>query len=698
MESKKKKQASLFSFFSKSKKTTSSTSSKTNSATNKKKKKKGNDNSNKTPSNNNEKKKRKTCESDSIQSKNNIIFVEAEKKTTTRKIPKQQNKQNKKKKLSDVGINETTAKVSFNMYKNNNSNNNNNELVSSPSASSTTTMLNNKDNITVDGEKKDETKKKNDSAFEAAPQKKEVDKVEENNIQYDAVTGLSLYEQRRLENIERNKRILESLGLGKAKAAISNTLKKKKVKLKSTKKKLKQTNQKLVSTRPVRRSRRQQQQNISYNENDLEKNVESSNSNNNSYGSSSSRVIEEPKEEELPFDISNIFAYSCYDDDQNGNDNNNNKNKVRVEKVALPSTSTFNNTTTLKRLKNVGNNDKYFSDPKLKKIYSISFQQVEQPDVFIAGGHGGMVSAFGIHDIVRTYEEDEDEYDFIEPLMSFKAHSGWISTVQLINSINSNKKHVLMTASNDAVLTLWDMTKQLNTERKKDIRPKILATNNNLHNNGIFCAHERNGKIVTGSKDKSVVVSKIHEEGKGILPLHEYCFHTGVVKSTSFRDDNIIASGGNDSTIFIYDIRVEKGLTTQSDDDAHHYAINSISWHPTEEHSLISADFGNTINVWDLRKFQNPVKQLKGHSHIYDNQRGSIYHPCFVANGKNILTNGAKTDTLSIFNFETGVLESKGSVDIGNVECVGTNNIWGSLIACSRGNKIQLMQGEFNTV
>ena len=193
-------------------------------------------------------------------------------------------------------------------------------------------------------------------------------------------------------------------------------------------------------------------------------------------------------------------------------------------------------------------------------------------------------------------------------------------------------------------------------------------------------------------------MSKIHEEGKGILPLHEYFFHTGVVKSTSFRDDNIIASGGNDSTIFIYDIRVEKGLTTQSDDDAHHYAINSISWHPTEEHSLNSADFGNTINVWDLRKFQNPVKQLKGHSHIYDNQRGSIYHPCFVANGKNILTNGAKTDTLSIFNFETGVLESKGSVDIGNVECVGTNNIWGSLIACSRGNKIQLMQGEFNTV
>ena len=60
--------------------------------------------------------------------------------------------------------------------------------------------------------------------------------MEENNIQYDAVTGLSLYEQRRLENIERNKRILESLGLGKAKAAISNTLKKKKVKLKSTKK------------------------------------------------------------------------------------------------------------------------------------------------------------------------------------------------------------------------------------------------------------------------------------------------------------------------------------------------------------------------------------------------------------------------------------------------------------------------------
>eukprot|EP00943_MAST-04B_sp_MAST-4B-sp1_P007357 g7357.t1 len=521
------------------------------------------------------------------------------------------------------------------------------------------------------------------------------------SVQYDSKTGLSLYEQRRLENIERNKRILASLGLGDAKSAMSTALqkqKKKKVKELATRKR-KKIDRKTVSTRPVRRSRRQQQQqqNISYNENDLEKNISNSNSsaNNNGFGTTL-QVVEEPKEEELPFDISNVFAYSCYD---KGNYNDDNSTAIKNEKLTLPSTAAFTSETTMKRLKNVGNNEKYFSDPKLKKVYSISFQQVEQPDVFIAGGHGGMVSAFGIHDIVRTFDDEENEEypsDFIEPLMSFKAHSGWISTVQLINSVHSNKEHVLMTASNDAVLTLWDMTKQLNTDRKKDVRPKILATNNNLHNNGIFSAHEKNGKIVTGSKDKSVVVSKIHEEGKGILPLHEYCFHTGVVKSASFRDENVIASGGNDSIIFIYDIRVEKGLTRQSDDDAHHFAINSISWHPTEEHSLISADFGNTINVWDLRNFKNPVKQLKGHSHIYDNQRGSIYHPCFVANGRNVLTNGAKTDTLSIFDFESGVLESKGSVDIGNVECVGINGIWGTLIACSRGNKIQLMQGEFS--
>ena len=69
----------------------------------------------------------------------------------------------------------------------------------------------------------------------------------------------------------------------------------------------------------------------------------------------------------------------------------------------------------------------------------------------------------------------------------------------------------------------------------------------------------------------------------------------------------------------------------------------------------------------------------------------------FVANGANILTNGAKTDTLSIFDFDSGLLKSKGTVDIGNVECVGTNNAWGTLIGCSRGNKIQLMKGDFET-
>ena len=457
-----------------------------------------------------------------------------------------------------------------------------------------------------------------------------------------------------------------------------------------------------VIARPVRRSRRQQKR-VSYNESTMEKiigdtELQSSTgvSNNNFLQYSPMEPVDKVhQEDDLPFDVSNVFAYSCCDESESTTSDA----KSSLRKLTLASSESFGPRTTLKRLKSVGTNDRYFSDPRLKKIYSITFQQTEQPDVFVAGGHGGQVAAFGIHDILQDCHgaegDDGNVYsDFIEPLMSYKAHSGWISTVQFITSVNLGK-HVLMTASNDAVVTLWDMTKQLSTDRKKDIRPKILATNKTLHNNGIFSAHEKNGKIVTGSKDKSVVVSKIQDEGQGIVPLHEYCVHTGVVKSAAFRDNNILASGGNDSIIFVYDVRLENGLTTKSNDASHHFAINSISWHPTQDHSLISADFGNTINVWDLRNFTSPVKQLKGHSHIHDYQRGSIYHPCFVANGANILTNGAKTDTLSIFDFDSGLLKSKGTVDIGNVECVGTNNAWGTLIGCSRGNKIQLMKGDF---
>ena len=95
----------------------------------------------------------------------------------------------------------------------------------------------------------------------------------------------------------------------------------------------------------------------------------------------------------------------------------------------------------MKRLKSVGTNDRFFSDPRLKKIYSITFQQTEQPDVFVAGGHGGQVAAFGMHDILQdglgAEGDDGNVYsDLIEPLMSYKAHSGWISTVQFITSMN----------------------------------------------------------------------------------------------------------------------------------------------------------------------------------------------------------------------------------------------------------------------
>ena len=41
-----------------------------------------------------------------------------------------------------------------------------------------------------------------------------------------------------------------------------------------------------------------------------------------------------------------------------------------------------------------------------------------------------------------------------------------------------------------------------------------------------------------------------------------------------------------------------------------------------------------------------------------DHQRGGIYHPIYVESGRSVVTPGANSDTLSIFDVNTGTLIS----------------------------------------
>lgn len=101
-----------------------------------------------------------------------------------------------------------------------------------------------------------------------------------------------------------------------------------------------------------------------------------------------------------------------------------------------------------------------YSNCAANKIYSIS----KSNKVFCCGGEKGRMS---------IYCDNNDNPNF-----SFQAHSGWLSSLNMLNNTNN----ILLSTGNDGHIMLWDLNK---TDKSKS-RPQLIFNTSSLHNSGIF--------------------------------------------------------------------------------------------------------------------------------------------------------------------------------------------------------------------
>ena len=289
-----------------------------------------------------------------------------------------------------------------------------------------------------------------------------------------------------------------------------------------------------------------------------------------------------------------------------------------------------------------------WTDNSLKKIYCVDWHR--NNELFVAAGHGGQVAVFGSN--------------VADPLMSFKSSRGWCSAAQFLGTTKDHEI-LLLTASNDGSLTLWDATKQ----SKASGRAKEVASTNDLHGGGIFSMHEFEGVVVSGSKDKTVAISHVTEDGcLKVLDTYD-SLHSGVVKSVRLWDTNVFVSTGNDMCIKLVDRRAGKKEQVCIE-DADHLSINSVRW--IESNSIVAASFAPHMRIWDLRKTLKPKLELKAHNPGVSRCK-AIYHPLLINNRKQIVVAGNCSDIVTIFSTDTGNVISKGTVGF-QTSCLGASS------------------------
>ena len=139
-----------------------------------------------------------------------------------------------------------------------------------------------------------------------------------------------------------------------------------------------------------------------------------------------------------------------------------------------------------------------------------------------------------------------------------------------------------------------------------------------------------NDTMITGSKDKTIAVTKIefsHPAAKRNLssvlvrPLSRFDVHSGVVKSVAWQRSanggeapRMFASGSIDNTVVIKDLRTNSNKVDLVISGVFERGgVHTVQWSPEPEqadHMILTAGFTDSMKIFDIRKAELPGLSL----------------------------------------------------------------------------------------
>lgn len=268
-------------------------------------------------------------------------------------------------------------------------------------------------------------------------------------------------------------------------------------------------------------------------------------------------------------------------------------------------------------------------DPALQRVYGMQWSCFN--GLVSACGQGGRAAIFPLSEGALTSE------GAIEPLVSWKAHNGWISDTSFVG-------RKMISAGNDKAVKLWDIF-----QSKRDGEPRLVTENASVHSNGVFSMDCTLTKILTGSKDQTTCLSEIGDDS--IAPIRRFDGgHWAPIRAVAFQSENLLADGGRDRRVCIFDPRATgNGANVAAVDDAHDGSVNAVDW-LTSCH-LFTAGSDSAIRVWDVRRMDSasPMAELRSHCLLGKESVRGIYKPVPTLGSTCIATSGEGSGCLTLY-------------------------------------------------
>nr|XP_009922600.1 PREDICTED: protein transport protein Sec31B isoform X2 [Haliaeetus albicilla] len=140
---------------------------------------------------------------------------------------------------------------------------------------------------------------------------------------------------------------------------------------------------------------------------------------------------------------------------------------------------------------------------------------------------------------------------------------------------------------------------------------------------------ESSGVIIGGGDNGVLTMYSVHHilASKSEPVIGQMEKHSGPVRALDFNpfQSNLLASGANDSEIFIWDLNNFSVPMTPGAKSQPHEDVSVVSWNRQVQHILSSAHPSGKAVVWDLRK-NEPIIKVSDHSNRM-HCSGMAWHP-----------------------------------------------------------------------
>jgi WD40 repeat protein len=196
-------------------------------------------------------------------------------------------------------------------------------------------------------------------------------------------------------------------------------------------------------------------------------------------------------------------------------------------------------------------------------------------------------------------------------LYHFKAHAKWVSGARFVPAAVRADSMSVVTTADDGLVKVWDLAKQ----GKKSAQ--LLLASQEPHDRGIFALDVAGDTILTGSKDKTVCLSRLDAGCSGLAAESRFELHSGVVKSVEWcpgSNGRVFASGAQDRSVCVKDVRSRRPDHAEVEIiDAHPGGVHTVKWAPLSgagsggggggcpQYLLASSGMDPVVKVWDVR-------------------------------------------------------------------------------------------------